>query len=152
MIAEICIESGITSAVKPKDGYGGFIVRQDGQEIVKIGTIRQANDKYSHLLCLKNALLEINTKCDAILIHTSLPYIYFNLVSTNFTKWERNSWKNAKGEDIPYKKEWQIVADCLKGKKMRVELNREYKNKSDLRSAIREKMKKSKIAPVQANG
>ena len=152
MKAEICIESGITSAVKPKDGYGGFIIRQDGQEKVVIGTISQANDKYSNLRVLKNALMRISPQCDEILIHTSSDYIYFNLISTNLLQWEKNSWKTSKGEDIRYKDDWKIVAECLKGKKMSIKLYENYKGKDYLKRAIREKMKKSKIAPVQANG
>lgn len=152
MKAEICIESGITSAVKPKDGYGGFIIRQDGQEKVVIGTISQANDKYSNLRVLKNALMRISPQCDEVLIHTSSDYIYFNLISTNLLQWEKNSWKTSKGEDIRYKDDWKIVAGCLKGKKMSIKLYENYKGKDYLKRAIREKMKKSKIAPVQANG
>lgn len=152
MRAEICIESGITSAVKPKDGYVGFIMRQNGQEKVVLGTVKAANDKYSNLLCLKNALSRILPQCEEILIHTSSDYIYFNLISTNLLQWESNSWKTSKGEDIRYKEDWKIVARCLKGKKMRIKLHENYKGKEKLRYAIREKMKKSKIAPVQANG
>ena len=152
MRAEVCIESGITSAVKPKDGYGGFIIRQDGQEKVVIGTISQANDKYSNLRVLKNALTRILPQCDEVLIHTSSDYIYFNLISTNLLQWESNSWKTSKGVDIQYKEDWKIVADCLRGKKLYIKLHEEYKGKEYLRSAIKEKMKKAKIAPVQADG
>lgn len=152
MRVEICIESGITSAVKPKDGYVGFIMRQNGQEKVVIGTVKASNDKYSNLLCLKNALTRILPQCDEILIHTSSDYIYFNLISTNLLQWESNSWKTSKGEDIRYKEDWKTVADCLKGKKMTIKLHENYKGKDYLKRAIREKTKNMKIAPVQANG
>lgn len=152
MRVEICIESGITSVAKPKDGYVGFIMRQNRQEKVVIGTVKAVNDKYSHLLCLKNALTRISTVYDEILIHTSSEFMYFNLVSTNFTIWEQNSWKNSKGEKINHAEDWKIVADCLKGKKMTIKLNENYKGKDYLKRAIREKTKNMKIAPVQANG
>lgn len=142
MMAEVCIESGILSAAKPKDGFGGFILRQNGQEIPKIGPIKQANDKYSNLLILKMALQMISPQCDEILIHTSSDYIYFNLVSVNLIQWEKNHWKKSNGEEIKYKNEWQIVASCLKGKKMRVKLNANYKGKAELKAAIKAKMKK----------
>lgn len=146
MMVEICIESGITSVAKPKDGYVGYIIRSGNVEKTILGSVKQVTDKHSQILCLKSALARINIKCDAILIHTSSDYMYFNLISTNFIKWETNSWKKSNGEPVQYADDWKQVAEILKGRKMMVKLNESYKGKERLKRAIREK---GKIAPVQ---
>ena len=141
MKVDICIESGITSVAKPKDGYVGFILRSGTYQKMIVGPIKNVTDKHSHVICLKNALSRINIKCDAVLIHTSCEYMYFNLISTNFIKWESNSWKKQNGEPIQYAEDWKSIANALKGKKMMVKLNESYAGKEDLKKAIREKMK-----------
>lgn len=94
------------------NGMFGYVLRCEGfEDKISFGSCRQTRNGRDLVM-----LLEILRRCNKcqLLLHTDNKYLIGNLARLDIYK--KHDWKNAKGEEIKFREQWEQINKELQGK------------------------------------
>ncbi len=133
-------------AAETLNAAGGFILEFKGekgtctrtQTILLCNIANEMTANQANLIILERALSRMNIKCE-LDIYIESQYIASAFEQGWVLSWIKNGWKNANGEEIAHKKEWQKLIMQIQGNVVRFHVKEEHEYRKWLINEVENK-------------
>lgn len=143
MRVNIYLASSI-KGLRRQDGLVVYILElEEDKNRIKTqwGRVSNVTENESYLIALKYALKELKTRC-SLAIWTDNQYMASAFEQDWISNWQINNWKNAKGNEISNKENWQEVLILLNGAAPEIHLKEMHSFRKWIESEIERRTKR----------
>lgn len=132
MEVKIYIQTNIRGPRK-QDGKGIYVLEtmtnKGAATLTKTVEYQAETENGAEIKTILAALKRLNQSCD-VTVHTDTRYTASSYAQGWLARWLANGWKNAKGEEIAHREEWQQMYEIFRKHRVTFSIlqDHEYKN------------------------